>query len=71
MKWDSSSLFIDFSEKRIRNGVAKLVKNQNIPTQGRLDSFFKVLPKADDTAIKRKPEAKETKSNASKKKSKK
>ncbi|XP_050689428.1 flap endonuclease 1-like [Eriocheir sinensis] len=33
-----------FSEERIRNGVKKLVKARNASTQGRLDSFFKVLP---------------------------
>lgn len=33
-----------FSEERIRNGVKKLMKARSSSTQGRLDSFFKVLP---------------------------
>lgn len=33
-----------FSEERIRNGAKKLLKARTGTTQGRLDSFFKVLP---------------------------
>ncbi|XP_043243195.1 flap endonuclease 1-like [Amphibalanus amphitrite] len=33
-----------FNEERIRNGAKKLSKARNTTTQGRLDSFFKVLP---------------------------
>lgn len=33
-----------FQEERIRNGMKKLVKARSGATQGRLDSFFKVLP---------------------------
>ena len=33
-----------FNEDRIRNGAKKLAKARNTTTQGRLDSFFKVLP---------------------------
>ncbi|XP_013391519.1 flap endonuclease 1 [Lingula anatina] len=33
-----------FNEERIRNGVKKLAKARQGSTQGRLDSFFKVLP---------------------------
>ncbi|KAL6441335.1 hypothetical protein ACFW04_003528 [Cataglyphis niger] len=33
-----------FSEERVRNGAKKLHKARNTSTQGRLDSFFKVLP---------------------------
>ncbi|XP_029666544.1 flap endonuclease 1 [Formica exsecta] len=33
-----------FNEERIRNGAKKLHKARNTSTQGRLDSFFKVLP---------------------------
>ena len=33
-----------FNEERIRNGAKKLTKARNTTTQGRLDSFFKVLP---------------------------
>ncbi len=32
-----------FSEDRIRNGIKKLMKGRQGSTQGRLDSFFKVL----------------------------
>jgi len=34
----------NFSEERIRNGAKKLSKAKQGSTQGRLDSFFKVLP---------------------------
>jgi len=34
----------NFNEERIRNGAKKLVKAKSGSTQGRLDSFFKVLP---------------------------
>lgn len=33
-----------FNEERVRNGAKKLYKARNTSTQGRLDSFFKVLP---------------------------
>jgi len=33
-----------FAEDRIRNGAKKLMKGRQGSTQGRLDSFFKVLP---------------------------
>jgi len=33
-----------FNEERVRNGAKKLHKARNTSTQGRLDSFFKVLP---------------------------
>ena len=33
-----------FAEDRIRNGAKKLLKAKQGSTQGRLDSFFKVLP---------------------------
>jgi flap endonuclease-1 len=36
-----------FNEKRIRAGIEKLVKAKGASTQGRLDSFFKVLPASD------------------------
>ncbi|XP_043588400.1 flap endonuclease 1 [Bombus pyrosoma] len=45
-----------FNEERVRNGAKKLYKARNTSTQGRLDTFFKVLPnpnppkrKAEDT----------------------
>lgn len=43
-----------FSEERIRNGAKKLLKGRNTTTQGRLDTFFKVLPS--DPSTKRKSE---------------
>ncbi|KAG7204514.1 hypothetical protein KM043_004940 [Ampulex compressa] len=33
-----------FNEERVRNGSKKLLKARNTSVQGRLDSFFKVLP---------------------------
>lgn len=33
-----------FSEERVKSGVAKLMKNRSGATQGRLDTFFKVIP---------------------------
>lgn len=41
-----------FSEERIRNGAKKIMKTRSTSTQGRLDSFFKVLPST--TPVKRK-----------------
>ncbi|XP_043202987.1 flap endonuclease 1-like [Amphibalanus amphitrite] len=52
-----------FNEERIRNGAKKLSKARNTTTQGRLDSFFKVLP--NPNAGKRKLE--EKKNSGSKK----
>ncbi|TPX30835.1 hypothetical protein SmJEL517_g05703 [Synchytrium microbalum] len=40
----------NFNEDRIRNAVAKLVKNRGTATQGRLDGFFKPLPKDPNAA---------------------
>jgi flap endonuclease-1 len=34
----------NFNEERIRSGAKKLCKAKTGQTQGRLDSFFKVLP---------------------------
>ena len=34
----------NFNEERVRNGAKKLAKARSGTTQGRLDSFFKVLP---------------------------
>ncbi|XP_073232533.1 flap endonuclease 1-like [Porites lutea] len=53
-----------FSEDRIRSGTKKLVKARQGSTQGRLDSFFKVLP-SPTLASKRKSE--ETKGSKAKK----
>lgn len=44
---DAVALFLLSSEERVRNGAAKLQKMLNAKQQGRLDGFFKVLPKAD------------------------
>ncbi|XP_053985945.1 flap endonuclease 1 isoform X2 [Hylaeus volcanicus] len=45
-----------FNEERVRNGAKKLYKARNTSTQGRLDSFFKVLPNSNP--VKRKVEEK-------------
>merc|ERR1719471_337925 len=47
-----------FSEDRIRNGCKKLDKARGGATQGRLDSFFKVLPSPTANQNKRKTEDK-------------
>lgn len=39
-----TSVSFPFSEDRIRSGLKKLTKARHGSTQGRLDSFFKVLP---------------------------
>lgn len=38
-----------FNEDRVRNGSKKIMKTRSTSTQGRLDSFFKVLPSATPT----------------------
>ncbi|XP_012269804.1 flap endonuclease 1 [Athalia rosae] len=45
-----------FNEDRVRSGAQKLKKARGTSTQGRLDSFFKVLPST--TPVKRKAEEK-------------
>jgi len=45
-----------FQEERIRNGAKKLLKGRQGSTQGRLDSFFKVLPSTPNANNKRKSE---------------
>ena len=47
------------SEERIRKGIQKLIKCKNTQTQGRLDGFFKVLPKENNgsSAVKRKADS--------------
>jgi len=47
-----------FAEDRIRNGCKKLAKSRGGATQGRLDSFFKVLPSPTPSANKRKADDK-------------
>jgi len=48
-----------FSEERIRNGTKKILKAKQSATQGRMDSFFKVIP-SNKPAVKRKSEDKKT-----------
>ncbi|XP_065676182.1 flap endonuclease 1-like [Hydra vulgaris] len=48
-----------FSEDRIRNGAKKILKAKKTSTQGRMDSFFKVIPSS-SPAVKRKKEDKKT-----------
>ena len=43
-----------FLEDRIRNGAKKLMKAKQGTTQGRLDSFFKVLPSTPNTKVENK-----------------
>uniref|UniRef100_A0A1B6DYQ4 Flap endonuclease 1 n=1 Tax=Clastoptera arizonana TaxID=38151 RepID=A0A1B6DYQ4_9HEMI len=57
----------NFNEDRVRNGAKKLLKLKGNATQGRLDSFFKVLPASPNTN-KRKPEEKPTSANKKSKK---
>ncbi len=58
-----------FQEDRIRNGAKKLEGAFSGPTQGRMDSFFKVLPPTGPSkvAAKRKAEAAAEKAKKSKK----
>lgn len=44
-----------FNEKRIRAGIEKLAKAKNTATQGRLDSFFKVVVERKREEVKTKP----------------
>ena len=50
----------NFAEERVRNGVKKILAAKKTGKQGRLDSFFKVLPSAAPAspASKRKSDAK-------------
>lgn len=60
-----------FNEKRIRAGVEKLIKARGTSTQGRLDSFFKVLPaNADLKRSSKEPEGKKPSAARGPKKSK-
>lgn len=47
-----------FNEERVRSGAQKILKSLKTATQGRLDSFFKVIPSTTPTAAKRKVEDK-------------
>ncbi|KAI9137742.1 flap structure-specific endonuclease 1 [Paraphysoderma sedebokerense] len=57
----------NFNEDRVRNGVKKLQKNRNVAQQGRLDTFFKVLPKDSSAGSKRKASDKASKGPVAKK----
>lgn len=56
-----------FNEDRIRAGCKKILKTRTTSTQGRLDSFFKVLPstptnnKRKSDAMKKEPASKKAK----------
>jgi flap endonuclease-1 len=41
-----------FSEERVRSGVARLKKHRGQSVQGRLDSFFKPIPKPEGATAK-------------------
>jgi len=43
-----------FNEERVKNNIARLQKSKSTNTQGRLDTFFKVLPKDPVVGDKRK-----------------
>jgi flap endonuclease-1 len=40
----ASSKLVSSSEDRVRKSVQKLIKFKSTSTQGRLDTFFKVIP---------------------------
>jgi flap endonuclease-1 len=52
-----------FNEERVRSGAQKIQKSLKTATQGRLDSFFKVLPSTTPPAAKRKVDDKKGGSN--------
>lgn len=51
-----------FNEKRIRGGIGKLIKAKGASTQGRLDSFFKVVTTTATEAVERKRKEEESSS---------
>ena len=57
-----------FAEDRIRNGAKKLLKAKQGTTQGRLDSFFKVLPNTPNIKVEKRKG--DEKSNGNSKKAK-
>jgi len=52
-----------FNEDRVRSGAQKVLKSLKTATQGRLDSFFKVIPSATPPVAKRKVEDKKAGAN--------
>ena len=59
-----------FAEDRVRNGAKKLLKGRQGSTQGRLDSFFKVMPITPTNGAANKRKSEENKSGNSAKKAK-
>ncbi|CAK9811222.1 Flap endonuclease 1 [Anthophora plagiata] len=57
-----------FNEERVRNGAKKLYKARNTSTQGRLDTFFKVLPNPNPNPSSAKRKTQETNGPAKKSK---
>jgi len=55
-----------FSEDRIRSGIKKLTKARQGSTQGRLDSFFKVLPSPSPSSKRKSEDTKGSKSKKAK-----
>jgi flap endonuclease-1 len=55
-----------FNEDRVRAGAQKIQKSLKTATQGRLDSFFKVLPSTTPPSLKRKVDDKKNTSSAKK-----
>ena len=70
---DSGCVIFTFSEERVRKGVQKLNKSKATSTQGRLDSFFKAIPKTEEQLqkIQKRKAAEKAKDKAAKKNSKK
>lgn len=55
-----------FNEDRVRSGAQKIAKSLKTATQGRLDSFFKVIPSASPMTAKRKVDDKKSAANSKK-----
>ena len=59
-----------FNDERVKGGITRLKKARSSSVQGRIDSFFKVIPKKADEK-KRKPNTSDSNSMKKKKKAKK
>ncbi|KAG5682843.1 hypothetical protein PVAND_012165 [Polypedilum vanderplanki] len=55
-----------FNEERVRAGAQKIQKSLKTATQGRLDSFFKVIPSSTPPSLKRKVDDKKSSGSAKK-----
>lgn len=55
-----------FNEDRIRSGIKKILKARKGSTQGRLDSFFKVMPSPSPPIKRKNEDTKGSKTNKSK-----